>query len=122
MEQGQAARAQERVEVRERNKEEGKDAAAALAPDPAETVFARSVAKGFLINWERPVLSKSAQNAGKLWHEHRDLCLKFCDFARKRSEKILKEAVRAAGLTKVVCAGDSSDDVEVFLKKLHGQI
>jgi hypothetical protein len=66
MEQGQEARDPERVEVRERNKAEGKDAVAALVPDPAETVFARSVAKGFLINWERPVLSKSAQNAGKL--------------------------------------------------------
>ena len=66
MEQGQAARAPERVEVREGNKEEGKDAVAALAPAPAETVFAPSVAKGFLINWEDPALSKSAQNAGEL--------------------------------------------------------
>jgi hypothetical protein len=66
MEQGQEARAPERVEVREGNKEEGKDAVAPLVPDPAGTAFARSVAKGFLINWERPVLSKSAQSAEKL--------------------------------------------------------
>ena len=66
MEQGQAARAPERVEVREGNKEEGKDVVAALALDPAEIVVARSVAKGFLINWEDLALSKSAQNAGEL--------------------------------------------------------
>ena len=28
----------------------------------------------------------------------------------------------AAGRTKVVCAGGSSDDVELFLKRLHDQI
>ncbi len=38
------------------------------------------------------------------------------------SKEILKEAVMAAGRTKVVCAGGSSDDVEVFLKRLHDQI
>ena len=38
------------------------------------------------------------------------------------SEEIFKEATRAAGHTKVVCAGGSSDDVEVFLKRLHDQI
>ncbi len=38
------------------------------------------------------------------------------------SKEILKEAIRAAGLTKVVCAGGSSDDVEAFLKRLHDQI
>ena len=38
------------------------------------------------------------------------------------SKKILKEAVRAAGRTKVVCAGGSSDDVEDFLRRLHDQI
>jgi fructose-bisphosphate aldolase/6-deoxy-5-ketofructose 1-phosphate synthase len=38
------------------------------------------------------------------------------------SKEIFKEVVRAAGLTKVVCAGGSSDDVEVFLKRLHDQI
>jgi DhnA family fructose-bisphosphate aldolase class Ia len=38
------------------------------------------------------------------------------------SKEIFKEAIRAAGLTKVVCAGGSSDDVEVFLKRLHDQI
>ncbi len=39
-----------------------------------------------------------------------------------KSEELFKEATRAAGLTKVVCAGGSSDDVEVFLKRLHDQI
>jgi DhnA family fructose-bisphosphate aldolase class Ia len=34
----------------------------------------------------------------------------------------LKEAIMVAGRTKVVCAGGSSDDVEVFLKRLHDQI
>ena len=38
------------------------------------------------------------------------------------SKKIFKEAIMAAGRTKVVCAGGSSDDVEVFLKRLHDQI
>jgi len=38
------------------------------------------------------------------------------------SKEIFKEAIRAAGHTKVVCAGGSSDDVEVFLKRLHDQI
>ena len=38
------------------------------------------------------------------------------------SKEIFKEAIQAAGLTKVVCAGGSSDDVEVFLKRLHDQI
>lgn len=38
------------------------------------------------------------------------------------SREIFKEAVRAAGRTKVVCAGGSSDDVESFLKRLHDQI
>jgi len=38
------------------------------------------------------------------------------------SKEIFKEAIRAAGLTKVVCAGGSSDDVEIFLKRLHDQI
>jgi DhnA family fructose-bisphosphate aldolase class Ia len=38
------------------------------------------------------------------------------------SKEIFKEAVMAAGRTKVVCAGGSSDDVEVFLKRLHDQI
>ncbi len=36
--------------------------------------------------------------------------------------EIFKEAVRAAGRTKVVCAGGSSDEVESFLKRLHDQI
>jgi DhnA family fructose-bisphosphate aldolase class Ia len=38
------------------------------------------------------------------------------------SKEIFKEAIMAAGRTKVVCAGGSSDDVEVFLKRLHDQI
>ena len=38
------------------------------------------------------------------------------------SKEIFKEAVMAAGRTKVVCAGGSSDDVGVFLKRLHDQI
>ncbi|WP_406670329.1 aldolase [Methanolobus sp. ZRKC4] len=40
----------------------------------------------------------------------------------KKSEEIFKEAVLAAGRTKVVCAGGSSDDPQDFLKKLHTQI
>jgi DhnA family fructose-bisphosphate aldolase class Ia len=38
------------------------------------------------------------------------------------SREIFKEAVRAAGRTKVVCAGGSSEEVESFLKRLHDQI
>jgi len=38
------------------------------------------------------------------------------------SKEILKEAILAAGRTKVVCAGGGSDDVKVFLSKLHDQI
>ncbi len=38
------------------------------------------------------------------------------------SKEIFKEAIMAAGRTKVVCAGGSSDDVEAFLKRLHDQI
>lgn len=37
-------------------------------------------------------------------------------------EESFKEAVKAAGRCKVVCAGGSSDDPEVFLKKLYDQI
>jgi fructose-bisphosphate aldolase/6-deoxy-5-ketofructose 1-phosphate synthase len=39
-----------------------------------------------------------------------------------KSAEIFKEAVRAAGRTKVVCAGGTSDEAEAFLKKLHDQI
>lgn len=39
-----------------------------------------------------------------------------------KSEEVFKEAVLAAGRTKVVCAGGSSDECEAFLKKLHKQI
>ena len=38
------------------------------------------------------------------------------------SKEIFKEAVLAAGRTKVVCAGGSSKDVEYFLRELHDQI
>jgi fructose-bisphosphate aldolase/6-deoxy-5-ketofructose 1-phosphate synthase len=38
------------------------------------------------------------------------------------SKEIFKEAVRAAGRTKVVCAGGSSVDVRTFLQDLHDQI
>lgn len=38
------------------------------------------------------------------------------------SKEIFKEAVLAAGRTKVVCAGGSSDDAGLFLKRLHDQI
>ena len=38
------------------------------------------------------------------------------------SKEILKEAVMAAGRTKVVCAGGSSVDVQGFLQRLHDQI
>jgi len=39
-----------------------------------------------------------------------------------QSKEILKEAILAAGRTKVVCAGGGSDDVKAFLSKLHDQI
>jgi len=38
------------------------------------------------------------------------------------SAEIMKEAVAAAGRTKVVCAGGSSTDVRKFLQRLHDQI
>jgi DhnA family fructose-bisphosphate aldolase class Ia len=38
------------------------------------------------------------------------------------SKEIFKEAIKAAGRTKVVCAGGENDDVETFLQKLHDQI
>ena len=38
------------------------------------------------------------------------------------SKEIFKEAIRAAGHTKVVCAGGSSVDVKGFLQRLHDQI
>ena len=38
------------------------------------------------------------------------------------SREIFKEAIQAAGSTKVICAGGSSVDVESFLKRLHDQI
>ncbi len=40
----------------------------------------------------------------------------------EKSEEVFKEAVLAAGRTKVVCAGGSSDDSAKFLEKLHKQI
>lgn len=39
-----------------------------------------------------------------------------------KSAEIFKEAVKAAGRTRVVCAGGTSDEAETFLKKLHDQI
>jgi len=39
-----------------------------------------------------------------------------------KSAEIFKEAVKAAGRTKVVCAGGTSDEAEAFLKKLYDQI
>lgn len=38
------------------------------------------------------------------------------------SAEVFKEAIKAAGRTKVVCAGGASDEVDDFLKKLHDQI
>ena len=38
------------------------------------------------------------------------------------SKEILKEAVLAAGCTRVVCAGGSSVNVKPFLQQLHDQI
>lgn len=38
------------------------------------------------------------------------------------SMEIFKEAIRAAGRTKVVCAGGSTTDVRAFLQQLHDQI
>ena len=40
----------------------------------------------------------------------------------KESSEIFKEAVKAAGRTKVVCAGGASEDVGKFLQTLHDQI
>jgi DhnA family fructose-bisphosphate aldolase class Ia len=40
----------------------------------------------------------------------------------QESKALLKEAVLAAGRTKVVCAGGSSVDAKVFLQRLHDQI
>jgi len=41
---------------------------------------------------------------------------------RFESKEILKEAIKAAGRTKVVCAGGSRVDVRTFLQQLHDQI
>ena len=40
----------------------------------------------------------------------------------RESKELFKEAVLAAGRTKVVCAGRSSVDVKGFLQRLHDQI
>ncbi len=40
----------------------------------------------------------------------------------KESSEIFKEAVAAAGRTRVVCAGGSSTDSKAFLQRLHDQI
>jgi fructose-bisphosphate aldolase / 6-deoxy-5-ketofructose 1-phosphate synthase len=39
-----------------------------------------------------------------------------------KSAELFKEAIKAAGRTRVVCAGGTSDEAEAFLKKLHDQI
>ncbi|MGB9939780.1 aldolase [Methanosarcina sp.] len=39
-----------------------------------------------------------------------------------KSAEIFKEAIKAAGRTRVVCAGGTSDEAETFLKKLYDQI
>jgi fructose-bisphosphate aldolase / 6-deoxy-5-ketofructose 1-phosphate synthase len=39
-----------------------------------------------------------------------------------KSAEIFKEAIKAAGRTRVVCAGGTTDEAETFLKKLHDQI
>lgn len=41
---------------------------------------------------------------------------------RAKSAEIFKEAIKAAGRTRVVCAGGTSDEGEAFLKKLYEQI
>ncbi|UCD85660.1 MAG: aldolase [Deltaproteobacteria bacterium] len=40
----------------------------------------------------------------------------------EESSEIFKEAVKAAGRTKVVCAGGASEDADKFLQTLHDQI
>lgn len=40
----------------------------------------------------------------------------------KKSEEIFKEAVAAAGRTKVLCAGGPSVDVKLFLQRIHDQL
>jgi DhnA family fructose-bisphosphate aldolase class Ia len=40
----------------------------------------------------------------------------------QESKEIFKEAILAAGRTKVVCAGGASEDVELFLRTLYDQI
>jgi fructose-bisphosphate aldolase/6-deoxy-5-ketofructose 1-phosphate synthase len=42
--------------------------------------------------------------------------------AGQSSAEVFKEAVRAAGRTKVVCAGGESTDARAFLQRLHDQI
>jgi len=39
-----------------------------------------------------------------------------------KSAEIFKEAIKASGRTRVVCAGGTSDEAETFLKKLYEQI
>jgi fructose-bisphosphate aldolase / 6-deoxy-5-ketofructose 1-phosphate synthase len=40
----------------------------------------------------------------------------------QESKERFKEAIHAAGRTKVICAGGASEDVELFLRTLHDQI
>lgn len=39
-----------------------------------------------------------------------------------KSAEVFKESIKAAGRTKVVCAGGTSDECEAFLRKLYDQI
>jgi len=39
-----------------------------------------------------------------------------------KSAEVFREAIKAAGRTKVVCAGGTSDECEAFLRKLYDQI
>jgi fructose-bisphosphate aldolase/6-deoxy-5-ketofructose 1-phosphate synthase len=41
---------------------------------------------------------------------------------RTKTAEVFKEAIKAAGRTKVICAGGASDEVDDFLRKLHDQI
>jgi DhnA family fructose-bisphosphate aldolase class Ia len=40
----------------------------------------------------------------------------------QESKEIFKEAILAAGRTKVICAGGAGEDVELFLRTLHDRI
>ena len=40
----------------------------------------------------------------------------------EKQEEVFKRAIKAAGRTKVVCAGGSSTNAKAFLQRLHDQI